>query len=418
GDVRNLVLVGVDVGADDLQLRGPRGDRRDCLLGLEPHALAHQVIEEVAVAFLISGDGLDQGTQGRIVDLRRQPRAERGVFALAQRHAHERLDLAEVVGPVALHHVLDADGLVGHRVDVARDHQVLPQHDRMQVLLGGPPADPRAPPVLKDEVLDELAMDAGHVVLGDQHDLQRVGDVFGQRDLRRVPIAPTHGLEVLATVERHEVVRVPGHRGVDVSVEVLPDHRSQLRHQRRQNRFLCHAVTLTQICGNRKIRRGMPLRQRYSARPGYSGLAASSSVAAACTRSAVPSAIVYFALDGAAAPCAGCVFFNTSTTNSATRSKSAAPKPRVVSAGVPNRMPLVYQAPLGSDGMALRLVTMPESSSADSACRPVTPNDCTSSSTMWLSVPPVTSRAPRRKNPSASALALSATRWAYAWNDG
>ena len=75
------------------------------------------------------------------------------------------------------------------------------------------------------------------------------------------------------------------------------------------------------------------------------------------------------------------VLDSTSTTNSATRSNSAGPKPRVVSAGVPNRMPLVYQAPLGSAGMELRLVTMPESSSAPSACRPVSPKDCTSSST-------------------------------------
>ena len=106
----------------------------------------------------------------------------------------------------------------------------------------------------------------------------------------------------------------------------------------------------------------------------------------------MPSASVYLAFEDARA---GWVFFSTSTTSSATRSNSAAPKPRVVSAGVPNRMPLVYQAPLGSAGIELRLVTTPASSSADSAWRPVTPNDVTSSSTMWLSVPPVTSRAPR-----------------------
>ena len=81
-------------------------------------------------------------------------------------------------------------------------------------------------------------------------------------------------------------------------------------------------------------------------------------------------------------------------------------------------MPLVYQAPLGSAGMALRLVTMPESSSADSACLPVRPNDVTSSNTMWLSVPPVTSPASRLTNPSARACALSATAWAYWRNAG
>ena len=84
----------------------------------------------------------------------------------------------------------------------------------------------------------------------------------------------------------------------------------------------------------------------------------------------------------------------------------------MVSAGVPNRMPEVYQAPFGSAGTELRLVTTPASSSADSACRPVRPNDDTSSSTMWLSVPPVTSLAPRDRKPSASDLALSAMFWA------
>ena len=59
--------------------------------------------------------------------------------------------------------------------------------------------------------------------------------------------------------------------------------------------------------------------------------------------------------------------------SSATWSSSAAPMPRVVSAGVPIRMPDVYQAPFGSRGIELRLVTMPASSSADSAWRPVSP---------------------------------------------
>ena len=68
----------------------------------------------------------------------------------------------------------------------------------------------------------------------------------------------------------------------------------------------------------------------------------------------------------------------------------------------------MYHAPFGSAGTELRLVTTPASSSADSAWRPVSPNDETSSSTMWLSVPPVTSVAPRVRNPSASDFALSA----------
>src|ERR1700753_620760 len=52
---------------------------------------------------------------------------------------------------------------------------------------------------------------------------------------------------------------------------------------------------------------------------------------------------------------------------SATSSSSAGPMPRVVRAGVPRRMPEVYQAPLGSRGTELRLVTTPASSRADSA---------------------------------------------------
>ena len=94
------------------------------------------------------------------------------------------------------------------------------------------------------------------------------------------------------------------------------------------------------------------------------------------TLSATPSASVYDAFDGAPALVVpGWVFCRTCTISSATRSNSSWPKPRVVSAGVPSRMPEVYQAPLGSAGTELRLVTTPASSSADSAWRPVSPND-------------------------------------------
>ena len=110
------------------------------------------------------------------------------------------------------------------------------------------------------------------------------------------------------------------------------------------------------------------------------------------------------------------MFFNTVTISSATLSNSSAPNPRVVSAGVPIRTPEVYQAPLGSAGTAFRFVTMPASNNADSAWRPVSPNVVTSISTRWLSVPPVTSFAPRRSKPSARILALSATACAYTRN--
>ena len=110
--------------------------------------------------------------------------------------------------------------------------------------------------------------------------------------------------------------------------------------------------------------------------PGRAGARRAARPTAALVLSATPSAIAYFALDvppaGRGGPrCAS----STSTISSATRSNSAAPKPREVSAGVPIRTPEVYQAPFGSRGTALRLVTMPASSSADSAWRPVSPND-------------------------------------------
>lgn len=69
----------------------------------------------------------------------------------------------------------------------------------------------------------------------------------------------------------------------------------------------------------------------------------------------------------------GSVAVRTRSMSAAISSISAVPRPRVVSAGVPMRMPEVYQAPFGSAGIALRLVTMPESSSACSAWRPVRP---------------------------------------------
>ena len=93
----------------------------------------------------------------------------------------------ELVGPVTLHHVLDADVLVGRRVDLAGDHQVLAQRDGVQMLFGGPAAEPTAELVLEDEVLDQLAVVAGQVVLGDEQDLQRIGDVLGQGHLRTGP---------------------------------------------------------------------------------------------------------------------------------------------------------------------------------------------------------------------------------------
>ena len=53
---------------------------------------------------------------------------------------------------------------VGGRIEVPGDHEVLAQCDRVQVLLGGPPAQPPAPLVLEDEVLHQLAVITGEIV--------------------------------------------------------------------------------------------------------------------------------------------------------------------------------------------------------------------------------------------------------------
>ena len=73
---------------------------------------------------------------------------------------------------------------------------------------------------------------------------------------------------------------------------------------------------------------------------------------------------------------------------------SSAPMPSVVTAALPSRSPLVYQAPLVSSGTTFRFKVMPADRSAASACRPFSPKGRTSTSTRWLSVPPVTTETP------------------------
>ncbi len=80
-------------------------------------------------------------------------------------------------------------------------------------------------------MLDEFAVIAGQVVLGDQQDLARVGNGLRQRHLRRVPVPPAEEGEVLALIERHEVVREPDLLGTDVTIEILADHRIEFEHQ-------------------------------------------------------------------------------------------------------------------------------------------------------------------------------------------
>ena len=92
----------------------------------------------------------------------------------------------------------------------------------------------------EDEVLDEFAVIAGQVVLGDQQNLAGVGDGFRQRHLRRVPVPPAEEGEVLALLERHEVVREPDLLGADVTVEVLTNDRVEFEHQCVSYGFNCH----------------------------------------------------------------------------------------------------------------------------------------------------------------------------------
>ncbi len=68
--------------------------------------------------------------------------------------------------------------------------------------------------------------------------------------------------------------------------------------------------------------------------------------------------------------------------------------PRVVSAGVPMRMPEATIGELVSKGIVFLLTVIPALSSVFSATLPVMPLAKTSTSIRWLSVPPLTSRQP------------------------
>ena len=81
--------------------------------------------------------------------------------------------------------------------------------------------------------------------------------------------------------------------------------------------------------------------------------------------------------------------------------------PRVVTAGVPMRMPLATIGGLRSKGMAFLLTVMPALPSAASATLPVMPFENTSTSIKWLSVPPLTRRNPAFISELASRFALA-----------
>ena len=96
--------------------------------------------------------------------------------------------------------------------------------------------------------------------------------------------------------------------------------------------------------------------------------------------------------------------------NFATVRISAGPIPRVVSAGVPRRKPLVTNGFSGSPGIMFLLVVMPALPSAVSATLPVSFLGRRSQSMRCVSVPPATRRSPPSRSPWASACALSRIR--------
>ena len=86
------------------------------------------------------------------------------------------------------------------------------------------------------------------------------------------------------------------------------------------------------------------------------------------------------------------------------------PKPRVVPAGEPSRMPEVTIGFSGSNGTPFLLQVMLARPSAISAALPVSFFGLRSTSIRWVSVPPETSATPPLTSVSPSALALSITR--------
>src|SRR4029450_9060339 len=115
-------------------------------------------------------------------------------------------------------------------------------------------------------------------------------------------------------------------------------------------------------------RRGRAVRS-YTAIPGYRGNRSRGSVARRLAWSPTDGSRLYLALESGT----GWVASRTAWTMAAISRISSAPMPRVVTAGVPRRRPLVYQLPLGSKGMTLRLRVTPASRRAVSAWRPVRP---------------------------------------------
>ena len=81
--------------------------------------------------------------------------------------------------------------------------------------------------------------------------------------------------------------------------------------------------------------------------------------------------------------------------------------PRVVTAGVPMRMPLALSGGFWSNGIVFWFTVMPALPSAVVASLPVRPFENTSTSIRWLSVPPETRRKPCDAMTAASCAALA-----------
>ena len=97
---------------------------------------------------------------------------------------------------------------------------------------------------------------------------------------------------------------------------------------------------------------------------------------------------------------------------------SAAPMPRVVTAGVPRRTPEVTKGLRVSPGTVFLLAVMCTLSRRCSKSLPVHSSSRRSMSIRWLSVPPDTSLTPRCCKAAASACAFSTILRAYSLNSG
>ena len=101
-----------------------------------------------------------------------------------------------------------------------------------------------------------------------------------------------------------------------------------------------------------------------------------------------------------------------------TSRSSAGPMPRVVSAAVPMRTPEVTVGGRSSKGTPFLFTVMPARSSRSSPSLPVRGVAERSTSTRWLSVPPVTRATPFAMSTSAMAAQLSTVRCWRSRNSG